>query len=282
MNYRHVYHAGNFCDVIKHVTLIALLVSFQKKETPYCYIDTHAGSGLYDLFSTETSKTKEYLNGVEKIIQQDHPPTIVKYYLSCLHEINSRMSHQHYGSMQYYPGSPSIARHFARGKDRVVCCELQQDEYQKLKQLFLNDKQVAVHHVDGYHGLKAFLPPAEKRGIVLIDPPYEQLSEFEALTRSLPIALKRFMNGTYAIWYPIKEKKQTDRFQQAIRAAVDQPILAVDLTIYPDLANHLNGCGLLIVNPPFQLLETMQQLLPWIWKALTINDQGAFQATMLK
>lgn len=282
MNYRHTYHAGNFADVIKHTILISLITSLTKKESPICVIDTHAGTGYYDLFSEWAAKNKEYMGGIEKIIQQDNPPGIIKLYLDCVHKINRQLSQSQYSSIRYYPGSPMIARYLARPHDRVIACELQVDEYKSLREAFAGDKQVAVHHLDGFLGLKAFLPPHEKRGIILIDPPYENPDEFGHLARVLPSTLKRFESGVYAIWYPIKDKNQTDHFYRAIKENINAPVLAIELTIYPDLPNHLNGCGMVIINPPWQFDQTINHLLPWLWKSLTINDQGYYRAYPLK
>lgn len=282
MNYRHVYHAGNFADVTKHVILTALISCLSRKDTPYCYIDTHAGTGCYDLSSTQATKTNEFQNGIEKIIHHDNPPPIIRHYLDCIHTINNRLSGAKFASLQYYPGSPLIVRQMARSHDRIVACELHPEEYQQLKNTFNGDKQVAVHHTDGFLGLKAFLPPKEKRGLVLIDPPYENPDEFTRLAHSLPVALKRWQTGIFAIWYPIKEKKQVEQFYNSIKTHVDQPALAVELSIYPDLPNHLNGSGMVIINPPWQLDEILDQNMPWLWNALTINKQGAYKAFMLK
>jgi 23S rRNA (adenine2030-N6)-methyltransferase len=152
---------------------------------------------------------------------------------------------------------------------------LQLQEYQALKTVFAGDKQVAVHHADGFLGLKAFLPPVERRGLVLIDPAYEDQDEYTRIVQSLAVALKRWATGMYAIWYPIKEKNQLARFYRALQQRVEQPILAVEFTIYPDLPQHLNGCGLVVINPPWQFAETMQELLPWLWQALAVDKQGA-------
>jgi|SRR5579883_1061554 len=283
MNYRHIYHAGNFADVIKHVTLIAILQALLRKDTAFCYLDTHAGIGYYDLLSESAGKTKEYESGIEKVIRAEQPPLLVQDYLDCVHQINNRLSasHLHLASLHYYPGSPMIARYFARPQDRLIACELQPEEYQSLKNTFAGDKQVALHHLDGFLGLKAFLPPHERRGLVLIDPPYESPDEFTRITHSLPIALKRWQTGTYAIWYPIKERRQTERFYRSLKQALSQPILIVELTIYPDLANHLNGCGMAIINPPWQLDETLAAILPWLWQTLAINHQGGYRTYLL-
>jgi 23S rRNA (adenine2030-N6)-methyltransferase len=159
---------------------------------------------------------------------------------------------------------------------------LQRQEYEALRTTFAGDKQIAVHHMDGFLGLKAFLPPSERRGVVLIDPPYEDPDEFTRIAHSLPIALKRWESGVYAIWYPIKEQILVERFHRVLKENIHQPIFIIELTTYPDLPHHLNGCGLAIINPPFQFDTAVQELLPWLWKSLTINDQGDFRAYLLK
>lgn len=282
MNYRHSYHAGNFADVIKHVILTALITSLQRKDTPFCYIDTHAGSGYYDLSSDFSAKSKEFAGGIEKVIAAEKAPALVQRYLDCVHKINNKLTHSNFASLRYYPGSPMIARQLARPHDRIVACELQPGEYQTLKTTFAGDKQVAVHHTDGFLGLKAFLPPQERRGLVLIDPPYENPDEFTRIAHSLPTALKRWETGIYAIWYPIKENSRVEQFYRTLKAQINAPILAVELTIYPDLPNHLNGCGLVIINPPWQFDESINEILPWLWNSLAINNQGAYRAFWLK
>jgi 23S rRNA (adenine2030-N6)-methyltransferase len=282
MNYKHAYHAGNFADVMKHVILIALLNALTRKDTPLCYLDTHAGEGYFDLYSEHAAKSKEYINGIEKIIHAENPPLLVQQYLNCIHQINNQMTHAQYNSLQYYPGSPLIARYCLRPHDRIIACELQQDAYQVLRNTFAGDKQVAVHHQDGFLGLKAFLPPKERRGLILIDPPYEDPDEFSRIARSLGSILKRFAGGVYAIWYPIKDKHKLLRFYQSLKQEMSQVVFTIELTIYPDLPQHLNGCGMAIINPPWQFDQDIQACLPWLWNALTIKSQGGFWADFLK
>lgn len=281
MNYLHSYHAGNFCDVVKHICLIGLLESLLRKPTPFCYIDTHAGAGVYDLFSEFSAKTKEYENGIEKIIQHDNPPELVRKYLQLIHIINNRLTDSKISSLRFYPGSPMVAREIIRPHDRVVACELHPNEYQSLKNNFLGDNQSAIHHMDGFLGLKAFLPPKERRGLVLIDPPYEDPDEFGHIARQLPMALRRFETGIYAIWYPIKEQSHVDKFYQAVKKSISNQVFAMELTIYPDIPQHLNGCGMAIINPPWKFDETMKKTFQWVWKALSINGQGSVQTGYL-
>lgn len=282
MNYRHSYHAGGFSDVVKHVILTALLTSLTRKDSPYCYLDTHAGIGYYDLSSTFSNKTKEYESGIEKIIQADNPPPLVKRYLDCVHQINNKLSGAKYASLRYYPGSPMVARSLIRPHDRIVACELHTEDYQLLKNAFINDKQVAVHHTDGFLGLKAFLPPKEKRGVVLIDPPYEDPDEFKRIAQTLPTALKRWENGIYAIWYPIKDEIQLKKFYKTLTDNISAPIFVIELTIFPNIPNHLNGTGMVVINPPWQFDESIKEILPWLWNVLSINGQGHFRAQSLK
>ena len=282
MNYRHAYHAGNFADVIKHITLSALIISLSQKETPFCYIDTHAGAGYYDLFSEFAIKNKEYSQGIEKIIQRENPPLFIKRYLHCIHQINNQLTGAKYASLRYYPGSPFIARYMMRNQDRLIACELQPQEYQLLKTFFLRDNQVSLHQMDGLLALKALLPPRERRGLVLIDPPYENPDEYKLIVRSLSTALTRWETGIFAVWYPMKEKTQVERFHRSIKENIKKSIFVIELTIYPDLPNHLNGCGLLVINPPWQFDQTMQRLIPWLWKTLTINHQGGYSLYPLK
>jgi 23S rRNA (adenine2030-N6)-methyltransferase len=287
MNYRHNYHAGNFSDVIKHITLIVLIDLLLRKKTPFYYLDTHAGTGCYNLTSEWANKTKEYMGGIKKIIQQPNPPPTVLRYVNYIETMNrDEIAHQPAAkqtvdTLCYYPGSPLIANHFSRDQDRIVACELQLQQYQALKTNVHAMKKISIHHMDGFLSLKAFLPPLERRGLVFIDPPYEHPDEFKHITHFLSIAIKRWDKGIYAVWYPLKEKIQINHFYRTLKTEIQQPMLGIELTIYPDLPNHLNGCGLIIINPPWLLDETIKALLPWLWNALTINQQGDYRCFLL-
>ncbi|OGT42823.1 MAG: hypothetical protein A3F42_01790 [Gammaproteobacteria bacterium RIFCSPHIGHO2_12_FULL_37_34] len=282
MNYHHTYHAGNFADVVKHIILIELLTYLKNKPTPFCYIDTHAGSAYHDLFSEFAVKNKEYLNGIEKIIQQEQPPAYIKRYLDCIHQINSQLAHTNYSSLRYYPGSSMIAHYFMRPQDRIIACEHNPPVYQSLKLAWINYKQVSIHHMDGYLALKAFTPPREQRGLVLIDPSFEHPDEFKHIALALPSVFKRWRNAMVMIWYPIKEKFQVERFHRTIRQLIKQPILVNELSIFPDLHQHLNGCGIIVINPPWKLDQSLNKIYSWLWKTLSINHQGQYRSYLLK
>lgn len=286
MNYRHLYHAGNFADVFKHIILIALTKSFLRKENAFCYLDTHAGIGKYDLSSEAAQKSKEYENGIVKILQAENPPELVQDYLKCINTLaDARGSDltepRPSGSGNFvYPGSPEIVKHFLRPQDRMILCELHAEDVKILKKNYPHNKQIAIHHQDGYQSLKALLPPKERRGLILIDPPYENTNEFSHIISALSQALKRFETGVYAIWYPIKDRDSIVRFHRELKATISRPMLISELMLYPDnLATHLNGCGMLIINPPFQLDQQIEKILPWLWKTLSVNNQGSYILT---
>lgn len=276
MNYRHLYHAGNFADVLKHITLVALAKSFLRKENAFCYLDTHAGTACYDLSLDAAQKSKEYEAGIARIFTEQNPPALIGDYLSCVHQFNPTPQ-----SLQFYPGSPSLIKQFLRPQDRAVLCELQAEEYAALRKNFRDDKQISIHHQDGYQGLKAFLPPTERRGLILIDPPYEKSDEFTTLVQQLTQALKRFETGVYAIWYPIKTRPPLERFYRQIQANLSNPTLVVELNLTSHgIPTQLNGCGMIIVNPPWQLDEQLSSILPWLTPKLTLN-QGHYKIEYL-
>ncbi len=271
MNYRHIYHAGNFAEVLKHTVLIALLQALQKKDKGFCYIDTHAGAGLYDLKSVEAQKTQESVLGIQQLLKQNHFPTLVEDYLKIIKSINAAPA----TTIRHYPGSPYFARQLLRPQDQMILCELHPPVFDSLKQLFRNDKQVAVHQQDGYQALKAFLPPPQRRGVVLIDPPFEQTKEFDTAVAAIKSALTRWETGIYALWYPIKEKYFRTYVRQQLTKLNAKEILIAELSIFPDdVPVALNGCGMAIINPPYQLDEALKPLLPWLWQALSPEGLG--------
>lgn len=268
MNYRHIFHAGNFADVVKHSVLALLLKSLHRKDTPFCYLDTHAGAGRYDLTCEAAQKTGEYRDGILRLWHAPPLPELADY-LTAVRAINAD------GTLRYYPGSPLIARFFLRPQDRMVLLELQPDESAQLKTVFMADRQVTVAAQDGYAGLKAFLPPKEKRGLVLIDPPYESDREYEQVIKGLRIAHARWDSGIFAMWYPIKSRPPVVRFHRALLASGIHKILVVEFCPYPeDSSFRLNGCGVVVVNPPWKLDEMLQAVLPKLLVVLGQHPAG--------
>jgi 23S rRNA (adenine2030-N6)-methyltransferase len=271
MNYRHAFHAGNFCDVVKHCILILLLHSFQNKEKGFCYMDTHAGAGLYDLSGEEGSKTLEWQQGIGKIFTAENPPLWISEYLKIVQHCPTN----------HYPGSPWLAKQLLRPQDKMVLCELHPEECYKLKRLFCHDKNIAIHQQDAYQALKALLPPQEKRGLVLIDPPFEQANEFTAIMQGLKSALNKFSSGCYAVWYPLKNREQVKKFHRELQT-LPSKVLIAELTVLTETDAHLYGTGMAIVNPPWLIDDKLKDILPWLWQHLSVQNQGSYHIEWLK
>ena len=261
MNYRHAYHAGNFADVFKHAVLVGLIEALKQKQTAFCYIDTHAGSGRYDLHGEEALKTGEHAGGVLRLLEAARLPASLHVYLNLVRALNA---HRPAHDLAVYPGSPLIASLLMRDVDRAQLCELQPDEAAKLRDLFRGEPRVAVHERDGYAALKALLPPKEKRGLVLIDPPFEaQDAEFRVIEAALAAAYTRWPTGVFAIWYPIKLGQHVQPFYRWLKQSGWTKVLAAELLLHPDnSALRLNGCGMVIVNAPWKFDRQLEELLP--------------------
>jgi len=273
MNYRHAFHAGNFADVFKHTILIGLLDALKQKAAPFCYFDTHAGAGKYDLRGVQAEKTGEAADGVLRLLDVKSPPPLLQGYLDLLRSLNPQDAA---AGIALYPGSPLIATSVMRDTDRAVLCELQPDEAAQLKKLFAHDARVGVHQRDGYAALGALVPPKERRGLVLIDPPFEaQDEEFLAIEAALATAYSRWPTGIYAIWYPIKLREQTRPFHRWFVSQKIGKTLVVELLRQPDdSALRLNGCGMVIVNPPWQFDQHLRRLMPVLQDRLKVGGTG--------
>lgn len=252
MNYRHIFHAGNICDVVKHAVLTLLIDHLRSKEKGFCVLDTHAGTGLYDLNDARAGKTGEAQNGIYKLLAAPEIPELASYY-AVLKKLNS-------GAFQHYPGSPLLAQNMLRPQDRLIACELHEEDVKELRHFVPG---AHAHHRDGYEALKAFLPPEEKRGLVLIDPPYEKTDEFETLIAAVKGAHQRWAQGITMIWYPIKERPAVWQFHEALVATGIPKVLCAEF-IYQEETRHdrLNGSGLILVNPPWKLDEQLKMLFP--------------------
>ena len=276
MNYRHSYHAGNFADVFKHLHLVLLLQSLRGKDTPFCYLDSHAGTGRYDLHGVSAQKTGEHLQGIMCFWRHDDVSPPMVDYLEVVRALNRD------GELRYYPGSPRIAHHFLRPQDRMVLMELHPEDAASLKREFRGDTRVHVHCADGYAGLKAFLPPPEKRGLVLIDPPFEDGNEFERLTEALRIARQRWNTGIFAVWYPLKDDVRVQRFHRQLADSGMRKLLLAEMRLQTrPAANALYGCGMIIVNPPWQMDEKLRAVLPHLLSGVQPGGDGSIQVEWL-
>lgn len=277
MNYRHAYHAGNFADVLKHAVLALVIEHLKLKPAPFRVIDTHAGIGLYDLAGEQAGKTGEWREGIGRVLAADFSPeaaAALAPYLSVVRALNGGDAK----SLRRYPGSPLIARTLMRAGDALVLNELHPEDNVALKREFARDAQVKVLDLDGFTALKALLPPKERRGVALVDPAYEEPGELDRLVQGLQEASRRFAGGTLLLWYPIKDERAVGAFRREIAALGIAKVLAVELTIRgggdPTV---LNGCGLIIVNPPFTLAGKRKALLPELARVLAQGKGAGFR-----
>ncbi|HYF97571.1 MAG TPA: 23S rRNA (adenine(2030)-N(6))-methyltransferase RlmJ [Coxiellaceae bacterium] len=271
MNYKHSYHAGNFADVFKHWVLMLSIQQMQQKEAPFVYIDTHAGSGIYDLSSEFSKKTNEAELGIKALWSSKIDLTAsLQDYLKLIKNLPHNAK-----KLCCYPGSPMLVQNLLRPNDQILLNELQPSEAASLKKRFHNDMRARVYSQDAYQWLLSVIPPKLKRGLVLIDPPYEQSTEYEQLLKLLTHALKRWQNGSYMIWYPLTKNHKFSQFYQAVKKLVPNDTLNVQLSIYEaDSPLGLNGSGMLFVNPPWQLAEQIQTGIQPLWEVLSPSKKG--------
>jgi len=278
MNYRHAFHAGNFADVFKHAILLALLDALTAKDKPLGCFDTHAGRGRYALDEVEAGKTGEWRDGIGRLFDDPDPPPMLRRYLDAIRACNPD------GRLRVYPGSPLLAAQALRANDRLVLCETQDEEAVALRALFREDSRVHVHARDGYASLNALLPPSERRGLVLIDPPFEaQGGEFTAIEAALTQAHARWSNGVYAVWYPIKSHRAIVPFHRHVAAGPFEKVLVAELLVQPDDSPlRLNGCGMLIANPPWKIDAALAAMLPVLCNKLAQSPAAAHRLRWLR
>jgi 23S rRNA (adenine2030-N6)-methyltransferase len=269
MNYRHAFHAGNFADVVKHAVLALLLDHLCRKDTPFALFDMHAGVGLYDLWGDAAGRTGEWQDGITRALAEPLPPGLGAL-AAAVAEVNQP------GELRFYPGSPLVAQRALRPGDRLVLAELHPEDARSLRGNMRGDSRVAVHQRDAYEALKGLLPPPERRGLVLIDPPFEEKDEFARIQRGLAQAVKRWANGIYVVWYPIKDRPPVAAFHAELAALPVSEILVAELLVHPDdYPARLNGCGLAILNPPWKLDETLAELMPELHRRMARSGGGA-------
>jgi 23S rRNA (adenine2030-N6)-methyltransferase len=279
MNYRHAFHAGNFADVVKHVVLTRLVAYLTRKEKPFRVIDTHAGTGLYDLDADEARRTGEWQGGIARVVHAKFEPDVadlLKPYLDAVAAVNPA------GGLAAYPGSPMLVRYLLRRQDRLTAVELHPNDAATLRRRFAGDQNVRVLDLDGWLALGAHLPPKEKRGLVLIDPPFEQDGEYDRIVDGLARAHRRWPSGLYAIWYPLKDRAQTDAFRAALVACAIPRVLDCRVMLRPwSPEPRLDGTGMIVVNPPFVLEAELRTLLPALATALGASPDASWSLDWL-
>ncbi|HGS4587308.1 TPA: 23S rRNA (adenine(2030)-N(6))-methyltransferase RlmJ [Vibrio cholerae] len=263
LSYRHSFHAGNHADVLKHIVQSLILNSLQQKEKPFVYHDTHSGVGRYDLTHEWSEKTGEYKQGIARVWQQDNIPAELDSYLDAIRQLNQGET------LRYYPGSPRVARAHLREQDRMVLTELHPSDYPLLEQEFHRDRQVSIYKEDGFTRLKASLPPQERRGLVLIDPPYELAKEYRDVVRAIAQSYKRWATGIYAIWYPVVNRCDIDDMLEGLQGLEIRKILQIELGVAPDTNERgMTASGMIVINPPWTLESQMQTILPFLKQAI--------------
>ncbi|EKO3666627.1 23S rRNA (adenine(2030)-N(6))-methyltransferase RlmJ [Vibrio metschnikovii] len=263
LSYRHSFHAGNHADVLKHIVQSLILNALQQKETPFVYHDTHSGVGRYDLTHEWSEKTGEYKQGIGRLWQQTDTPAEIDSYLEAVKALNQGEE------LRYYPGSPRIARAHLRAQDRMVLSELHPSDYPLLEQEFARDRQVAIYKQDGFARLKASLPPKERRGLVLIDPPYELAKEYRDVVQAIAQSHKRWSTGIYAIWYPVVNRCDIEDMLEGLANLGIRKILQIELGVAPDTNQRgMTASGMIVINPPWKLESEMQTILPFLKQAI--------------
>ncbi|ODT71885.1 MAG: 23S rRNA (adenine(2030)-N(6))-methyltransferase RlmJ [Pelagibacterium sp. SCN 63-23] len=272
MNYRHAFHAGNFADVVKHVILTRILAYLMRKDAAFRVIDTHAGLGIYDLFGDQAERTGEWQDGIGRLIHVKLPQQVEELVTPYLDAVRAQNPD---GTLRYYPGSPFITRHMLRAQDRLMGFELHPMDAERLRENFAGDFQTRITQLDAWKIFGTHLPPREKRGLVLVDPPFEEKGEFSRMVKSLVQGHQRWPGGTYAYWYPIKEPGEVDAYIKALKATGIPKILRLELTIRPASAPpRLHGTGMVVVNPPYVLEEEMKTVLPMLAELLSDEGRG--------
>jgi 23S rRNA (adenine2030-N6)-methyltransferase len=275
MNYRHAYHAGNFAEVVKHATLARVIAHLRDKPAPFRILDTHAGAGLTDLAGPQASRTGEWRDGIARLraaALDVRVGALLAPYLDAVAACNPG------GPLVAYPGSPTLVRAWLRPRDRLVACELEPGAAAALARRMRGDPRVKAVAIDGWTALAAYLPPKERRGAVLIDPPFEQPGEFDRLAEGLAGAHRKWATGIYLAWYPIKDRSESDTFGRKLAEARIAKLLRAELTIAPGrAATRLAGTGLIVVNPPWTLEGELALLLPALARVLGRDRPGAFR-----
>lgn len=279
LSYQHAYHAGNFADVLKHMVSVEILRYLTQKPTPLFYLDTHSGAGAFKLDRAESQKNKEYENGIGRLwSHQDlpHPiPSLVENYLEAVHAFNDG------DRLESYPGSPWLAQHILRAQDRLSLFELHPREYETLCRNFKQDKRVHISQTNGFQACSSQLPPRERRGYVLMDPPYEEKQDYRLVVDTLTRAYRKFSGGTYALWYPVVDRYRITQLEKGFIESGVRNIQLFELGLSEDTGSKgMTSSGMLIINPPWTLYEQMETALPYLAKQLG-GKQGVYRIKQL-
>ena len=279
MNYQHEFHAGNFADVFKHAVFCRILHHLRDKPAAFRVIDTHAGAGLYDLTNEKAMRGGEWHGGIGKLMDARIPEpvaTLLSPYLDVVRAVNER------GQLRTYPGSPALARAWLRPQDRLIVCEVEPKTAAALRRNLRSDTRIKTLAVDGWVALNAYVPPKERRGVVLIDPPFEAEDDFHRLANGLASAHRKWATGIYALWYPIKGRRDPDTLAKRVRRSALPKVLRAELLV-SQLGDptRLNGAGLIMVNPPWTLENELSVLLPALAGTLGLNGKGSFRLDWL-
>ena len=275
LSYRHSFHAGNHADVLKHTVQALIIEALKEKDKPFVYHDTHSGGGRYDLASEHAEKTGESVEGIGRLWEETCPPVMAPY-LKAVKAVNPN------GRLRYYPGSPALAGAMCREHDRLVLTELHPNDFPRLLQTFRGDRRVKMFNEEGYQRLKASLPPKERRGVVLIDPPYELKSEYADLVQGIREAAKRWATGTYAIWYPVVQRHEVRSLESKMKGTNIRKILRIEMCVLPDSKEYgMTGSGMIVINPPWKLEQQMKELLPWLTEKLGQSPEASFKVDWL-
>jgi len=274
LSYRHAFHAGGFADVIKHIVVVEILQHLTKKDSPFVYIDTHSGAGLYDLRSEPAARLQEYQQGIARLRADTFPE--LSTYLEIVHQYNPEEK------LDYYPGSPLIAAHFLRHKDRSWLFELHPADFALLQARFAANRRVRVMREDGFTGLLSLLPPVSRRALVLIDPAYEVKTDYSQVFETVVRGWRKFTSGIYALWYPVVERGRIDELERKFVASGIRKIDLYELGVSGDTSGRgLSAAGMIVVNPPWTLREKMTALLPRLADVLGTGDGAFFRSEVL-
>lgn len=272
LSYRHSFHAGNHADVLKHIVLMLILENLKLKDKGFYYLDTHAGVGRYQLSSDEAEKTGEYKEGIGRLWERTDLPEEISRYVDLIKHLNFGAK-----TLRYYAGSPLIAAQLLRPQDRALLTELHPRDFPLLRNNFKEFKNISVKCDNGFQQLKATLPPKERRGLVLIDPPYELKEDYDLVVKVAEEGYKRFATGTYAIWYPVVLRQQTKRIFKGLQASGIRKILKIELAVRPDSDQRgMTASGMAVINPPWTLENQMKAILPYLVKTLVPEGTGSW------